>query len=214
MKWSDDGYKVRSIPAQTSENLLRRINEEFARDFDSDRMRNYLQGTFFPELAASAEMRAYGSGLASLMGIDSDLVCKSAQIALRFPGDNTETQGWHVDGIPTEGNGVPAGDWVDKCEAILGVYLSDVLQASEGALVISPGSQKEVTAFVEKYGWGVLRRGVLPPGTITVHTHEILGKAGIAILFHPLMVHRVMPNLGRNIRYAIYFRYYRKENRP
>jgi ectoine hydroxylase-related dioxygenase (phytanoyl-CoA dioxygenase family) len=214
VKWSDDGYKVRTIPVQTSDNLLRRINEEFARDFDSDRIRNYLQGTFFPELAASAEMRAYGSELATVMGVDSDLVCNSAQIALRFPGDRTETQGWHVDGIPTEGNGVPAADWTSECGAILGIYLSDVIHPNEGALVVSPGSHQQVETFAKQYGWNVLRRGVLPPGSTTVGAEtEILGRAGTAMLFHPWLVHRVLPNLGRHIRYAVYFRYYRKESR-
>jgi ectoine hydroxylase-related dioxygenase (phytanoyl-CoA dioxygenase family) len=205
--WSELGFVQTTIPETTCRNLLSRVNEEFALDFDSDRVPEYEHITYFPKLAASAEMRAYASELGRLMGVDENLSCESAQIALRFPGNRKSIIDWHVDGV------LELGDETGrKCGAILGIYLSDVLTAEDGPIHVVSGSHLEVAAFAKAHGWHVMRRGNLPtfpPG----HFGPILGKAGTAILFHPHLVHRVLPNHGPHIRYAIYFRYYERERR-
>lgn len=205
--WSQTGYALGVIPENHRRVLLARINEEFRRDFDSERIREYEVATFFPKLAASAEMRAYGADFARMFKDNGEgLTCDSVQIALRFPGGNMEEPRWHIDGIPYSGNGVMAVE-MPECVAILGIYLSDVERSGDGELQISPGSHLDVHRFALAHGWSTLQKGALPE---VERQLSVWGKAGTAIVMHPQMIHRVMPNRSTNIRYAVYFRYYRR----
>jgi len=205
MIWPDSGFKIGSIPELTWRNLLTRINTEFAHDYDSGRFRDYSVLTFFPKLAASAEMRAYGNELARLFELPVALQCSGGQIALRLPATTIETQGWHIDDVPHPGNG--AVDGMPRCEAILGIYLSEV-KTTDGALQFYPGSYLQIESFAKERGWNVLRRGVLPK--LMGEPQPLFGPPGTAILFHPYTVHRAMANHSSHIRYALYFRYYDK----
>lgn len=205
MNWPESGYKVSEIPQATIRNLLKRINAEFANDYDDRAYEQYCVGTFFPKLAASSEMRAYGNELARIFRLDPSLVCDSAQISLRLPGTNPNNVGWHIDGVPHPGNGVIA-EHSPQCVAILGIYLSDVMRSSHGALQLLPGSHLAIQSFAKERGWNVLRRGVLPE--LTCAPDAIVGAAGTAVLFHPYMIHRAITNQSEHIRYALYFRYY------
>jgi len=207
--WEQTGYALDVIPGNHRRVLLTRINEEFRRDFNSERIREYEVSTFFPKLAASADMRAYAADFASrgmLKEIGTGLTCDSVQIALRFPGGNMVEPNWHIDGIPYAGNGVTT-DAGPQCKAILGIYLSDVEREGDGELQIAPGSHLQVEEFARKHGWSTLRKGALPE---VQNRLSIWGKAGTAIIMHPQMIHRVMPNRSTNIRYAVYFRYYQR----
>ena len=138
--------------------------------------------------------------------IGGDLTCDSVQIALRFPGGNMEEPKWHIDGISYAGNGVTA-EKMPECVAILGIYMSDVEYSGDGELQIAPRSHLAVHEFARKHGWSSLQKGALPE---VENQMSIWGKAGTAVVMHPQMMHRVMPNRNTNIRYAVYFRYYRR----
>lgn len=211
MFWPHEGYRIGHVPLATVQNAMRRIGGEFASDYDSQRFKEYSRLTFFPRLAASAEMRAYGSELANIFGLDTRLVCDTAQIALRIPGD-IHTVDWHMDGVPVTGNGVTS-EGQPKYEAMMGVYLSQVSKA-DSPMEIWPGSHTQVEKFGKEKGWNILRRGVIPDLQEVLGGPIVLtGEPGTAVLFHPYLVHRVLPNRSHNIRYALYFRYYDRSKR-
>jgi len=202
-KWPVGGYFIGGeLSIGLVNELLADINAQFARDFDSALFEQYSKLTFFPKLAASGRMKNHGTALGKLYGL-GQYECKSAQIALRFPGQTDMAA--HIDDIPCPDNGVIAGA-TPLCAAILGVYLSDVPARHYGALEVYPRSHLVVEMFGLQHGHKVLQQGVLP--SLPSRPDIITGPKGTSFLLHPQIVHRVPRNDTPHIRYALYFRFY------
>ena len=108
---------------------------------------------------------------------------------------------WHTD----------AAKYNDKksFDFVVGIFLSAVGRASEGALMVQPGSQRdERRARVQ----GELPKGALHSSTAATGAGSearavpILAEPGTAIVFDKDLLHAGAPNLSPNIRYALYFR--------
>lgn len=174
------------------------------RDFDPARKRYYEEITFFPRFAATERMRALGTELAAEAFKQELMVCRSAQVALRFPG--CAPVPWHVDKIAAHGAALYKGsiDHHFKTDAILGLYLSNVTLRT-APLTLAAESHGVCEAFAKEHGFKTLRRGVLP-NLESCEKVSIVGEPGTAIMMHPLMAHHVPTNESSDIRFALYFR--------
>ncbi len=203
--FSDSSYRTTRLPISYWADPLRLINQAFRDEgYDSDRFETYTSQTFFPVLAGASELRDLGKAVAYCLDLPESFVSDGAQIALRFPGEKKGLDP-HVDGIPSEGNGVVPGEPF-KCDAIIGLYLSPVTVDS-GPLVLWQGSHKEIAKFIKERGRKLLAQGVLPDLDETSST-VIEGGAGHAFAYHPQTVHGTLPNRSLGIRYAVYWRFY------
>lgn len=198
------GFIRGRLPQDSQDEVLRLINREWVRDFDSRLFPDYAKRTYFPELAKGLEIRSfYERVLVRAFQLHTHITYDDAQIALRFPGQPELPA--HVDHISMPDNGLP------KYLGILGIYLSDVRMES-GPLIIWPGSQTSVKNLAAKEGWKVIAAGLRPPTTKETGL-PILGLAGEAILYHPHMIHGALENTSPNIRYAMFFRLYDERTR-
>jgi hypothetical protein len=143
-----------------------------------------------------------------------------AQIALRFPGDNTGPNfeiypdfmnHWHIDGLSVPNstlNGVPVGD-IHNFTALVGVLLQDVPAENMGNLVVYPGSHYELQNHFRTVGFhDALQIGTqaLPKIKFSRPPIQICGKAGDVVIVNYLVAHLVAPNVSSSIRYCTYFR--------
>jgi hypothetical protein len=130
------------------------------------------------------------------------------QIALRFPGTSPPGPVHpHIDGMYTPFNGVPEGQ-IHNFTALVGVYLSDVPRENWGNFTVWPGSHRIYADYFETEGADALLRG-MPPVDLA-EAVQVKPRAGDAVLSHYQIGHGIAPNVGPNIRYAIYFRLKRR----
>lgn len=145
-----------------------------------------------------------------------------AQIALRFPGDNTDenfnvypnwADHWHIDGLSTPNstrmNSIPTGD-IHNFTALVGVLLQDVPAEDMGNLTLYPGSHFELQNYFRAVGFDdVLARGTdaLPKKMkFSRPPKQICGRAGDVVIVNYMTAHLVAPNSSSSIRYCVYFR--------
>lgn len=150
----------------------------------------------------------YGSGLwglaEELVATDGLQAVDKGQIALRFP--TMAAPGAvrpHLDGMYSPTNGVPKGEILNYT-MLVGVMLSDVTEAGRGNLTVWPGSHRQHGAYFAEHGPQALLDGM--PPVDKAPPVQLLGRAGDAVLCHYLLAHGVAPNVGPDIRYAVYFR--------
>jgi ectoine hydroxylase-related dioxygenase (phytanoyl-CoA dioxygenase family) len=212
-----DGYViVRSVvPRPRVDAALRAINRSLGeRGIPPERLNEMRARTFCPELISAAEiMDLYAATaardlVASVVG--SVRPVTEAQIALRFPQAAPAGPAVpHIDGIATPDNGVPAGT-LHHFTALLGVFLSDVTGPEAGNLVVWPGSHHALEAHFRRHGpqsaaGGMPRVPLSPP-------RPIAARAGDVVLAHYALAHGVAPNLGGQVRYAVFYRLYHQDH--
>ena len=117
---------------------------------------------------------------------------------------------WHIDGLPSPNNEVPAGK-LHSFTCLLGVYLSPLLLNHQGNFVVFPRSHFLLEHFFQTHSIDLIRsqgfealksidlRGAGSP--IQVHV-----DAGDVVLCHYLLAHSIAPNSSANLRYALYYR--------
>lgn len=114
----------------------------------------------------------------------------------------------HIDGFFSE-----TGDAdVDTPDAILGIYLTDVLEDQDGAFTVWPDARSQVTAWVTGLD-STPRMSVGQPDFEDLETGiPVLGEKGTAFLIQGAVPHC---NLKRTIktgyRDAVFFRFYRDD---
>jgi len=143
---------------------------------------------------------------------------RDAQIALRFPtpGADRVLPRPHIDGLPRALNGVAAGT-LYHFTALAAVFLSDVGEPFAGNFTVWPGSHRALAAhFASNDPLGTLAGpgATFPPVALPEPPRQLIARAGDALLAHYLLVHGVSPNLGPQIRYAVFFRLFHDEHDP
>ena len=96
-------------------------------------------------------------------------------------------------------------------DVVVGLFLSSVGAAHDGALMVQPGSQRAERRAREA---GELGRGALHSGDAVVgggpealaRAVPILAEPGSVIIFDKDLLHAGAPNLSPDIRYALYYR--------
>lgn len=129
------------------------------------------------------------------------------QIALRFPATATAETWPHLDGVRVVVDGISNGNppgVLNSFTALVGVFLSDVTQPDAGNFVVWPGTHHKYQKFFQKHGHQSLFEQVpqiaLPPA------HQVLARAGDAVICHYQLGHHFANNLSPHIRYAVFFR--------
>ena len=146
--------------------------------------------------------------LESLLGVGNVQLCRSAQIALRFPGppfaDPGEPRG-HLDGLGPGTNGMEKGTYARGFTGLAVIYLSRVAEPYSGNFTVWPGSHRFFEEYFTRHGHGLLKDGMpqveLPRGPV-----QITGEPGDVVLTHHQLVHSAAPNASPGIRYAAIFR--------
>ena len=126
------------------------------------------------------------------------------QIALRFPqaydGPPGKLHG-HLDGIPTEHNGVPTDNKFHNFTALAVVLLSELDGPYAGNFTVWPGSHRQVEAYYREHGAERFLKEGMPKLTLG-EPLQIEGKPGDVVITHYCVVHTAAPNYSPHVRYA------------
>ena len=144
----------------------------------------------------------------SLLGEGNVLPISMTQVALRFPGygkQHARKVGGHIDGVGTDTNGIPRGQFVRNFSLLATCLLSDLPGDFRGNFTVWPGSHLAGEAFFRKATPEVLKAGG-PKYDLPRDPVQITGKAGDVCLSHFQLWHGAAPNQGPDIRYAAIFR--------
>ena len=194
------------VPPGQIEAALRAINRSLGEQgLPPDRIREMRARTFCPELISAPEILALYRTAAGLVASAAGRVREPthAQIALRFPGGEPTTPPVpHIDGMPTADNGIPPGT-LHHFTALLGVFLTDVAAAQRGNFLVWPGSHRVLEAQFRRHGAASIVSG-LPD--LLVAPRPLTARAGDVVLAHYALAHAAAPNLGAQVRYAVFFR--------
>lgn len=93
-------------------------------------------------------------------------------------------------------------------EMVVGVLLSDLPRPFMGNLTVFPGSHRRIAALAARKGLRVL--AALPGAIQGAESLQVSGRAGDAVLYHPLLAHDRSPNRSPFIRYMVFFHLRRK----
>jgi hypothetical protein len=213
----EDGYVHLPgvVPRGLVDDALRAINGSLgAEGMPKEALPTFRARTYTPELVDSPAIRnlyaltALPALVESAIGDGKVRPPPQGQIALRFPAPGTPAVP-HIDGVYTPENGVPAGTlW--HFTALVGVFLSDVLEPDRGNFTVWPGSHHLLEAHVRRHGPASISSSFpelpLPPA------RPIVARAGDAVLAHYQLAHGIAPNLGPHVRYAVFFRLFHVEH--
>lgn len=144
------------------------------------------------------------------------------QVALRFPmppfADGVADGDDALPGLLGPGASGGGLDWHTDAakynakktfDIVVGLFLTDVLRASEGALWVQPGSHvperraRESAALPPR---ALCTEGAMATDPLSAAARPILARAGTAIVFDGDLVHAGGPNLSCGIRHALYAR--------
>lgn len=196
--------------------------------------------SYVPKLLASPEERAplrdvllrsaAWCAVQALVGTIDPSCAEYAQVAIRFPGNFSQRSlsvgGGHLDGIPTEHNGV-TGDSIQSFTALVGIALSLQDQPFAGNLTVYPGSHLRCSTFFQSqwsaqesagvaeaerklgpgHGGGWERGQFYPPKAIEdIAPTQLCLQPGDAVICHYQLVHAVADNAGDDARMNLYWR--------
>ncbi|WP_338676736.1 phytanoyl-CoA dioxygenase family protein [Streptomyces sp. SCSIO 30461] len=180
------------------------------RDLKPSDIPAYNQRTFAPELESHPDILAlYRDTEAAELTTDllgDTLPVASAQIQIRvpeseFPGMQPE-KAMHVDGVscphldPRE---------LRTFSLLVGVVLSNVSSAQDGALHYQPGGHRTMTDWFRTQ-WSLGMTEQVPPEIDQQQGVPLLGSPGDVLLMHHLIPHSVGRNLTPFPRVMAYFR--------
>jgi hypothetical protein len=209
----DEGFVLlpQLVPGALIEAARRTINAQLGSEgMPKDQLPGFRARSFTPELCghpAITDLYArspLGPAAEAAIGAGKVRVPGEAQIALRFPSLGPGSPPVpHIDGISSPGNGVAPGT-LFHFTALGGVFLSPVEANDRGNLTVWPGSHRIIeahlrahgpTAFVDRF-----------PDLDLGPPRQILARPGDALLAHYALAHGIAPNLGPDVRYAVFFR--------
>lgn len=143
----------------------------------------------------------------SAFGTGNLLPVEGVQIALRFPNtdDPAKPPRGHLDGIGTDVNGIPKGQFRRGFTALVTLLLVDLPDVTAGNFTVWPGSHIVAEKFFQEATPDELKKG-MPELDLPREPVMITGDAGDAVISHHQLVHGAAPNASPNIRYAAIFR--------
>jgi hypothetical protein len=212
----DEGFVVlrQLVPRALVERARATINAQLGSEgIAKDRLPEFRARTFTPELCTHpAIMGLYtdsplAAAAEAAIGRDKVRPPSQGQIALRFPSfpglGPASPAVPHIDGVASPGNGVEVGT-LQHFTALGGVFLSAVPQGDRGNLTVWPGSHRLIEAHFRAHGPAAIvdrfpDLDLGPP--LAIHA-----EPGDALLAHYALCHGVAPNLGPDVRYAVFFR--------
>lgn len=212
-----DGYLIlrQAIPVNLIDEARRAVNHSLGSDgLPPDLLKTYSAQSYCPGIRDTAVITdlfnrtpLYES-VEQMVGAGNLLPAKGGQIALRFPGFGAQHErrlNGHLDGIGSDTNGIPKGQFVRNFTALVTVYLADTLEPWHGNFTVWPGSHAVAEAFFKSATPDELRKG-MPTLQLTREPVQVCGRAGDVCISHHQLVHTAAPNHGPNIRYAAIFR--------
>ena len=198
---------------------LRLVNSWLMIGFDAaDRLTYYAQ-TFAPEHTSNALITALATDTA-VLEFASELVGRPiepptvGQIALRFPMP-PEMLTWyeapHVDGVPTDLNGVPNDGVIHGFTVLAGVMLSDTPEPDQGNFTVWPGSHLAMARWFSEHDTRIpdpqaFFEAVDGVARSTSDSLPVPVQAGDVVFAHHLLAHANGGHSGPQIRYATFFR--------
>lgn len=193
----------------------RAIDEDLARNYDPARQAEYENQSFCPGLRQAPEI----SSLFDKSGLRR--VCNRSlgrrryyhgdgQIAIRKAHNAPENfpPVAHIDGIPTEHNGLPPGE-IGSFTALAGVFLTEAASDFAGNFTVWPGSHRLVEDYFRRRGPEALSPEALAEGMPQLPLGEpvqLQCSPGDVVLCHYELAHTAAVNTSANDRYAIFFR--------
>jgi hypothetical protein len=220
-----EGYALlpRFVQAPLVGRALRAVNSELARSLSDEEIeamrlnaRSFgssalLNGAAMKALLHESGIFALAQRLYGVAGL-APLPSYWCQVALRFPLPDGEVAPaellpWHIDNVTPEGCR-PFG-------LLAGIFLTDCEDENSGNLEVFPGGHEQLGAHFRARGTRAVFRNA--NGRIEAPTavdlplaapRQLRVRAGDVVLAHPLLPHRVAPNLAPNVRVAVYFRFY------
>jgi len=209
------------VSKELVEAALWEINHFLGRNgIHPDRLTEYNNQSYLPEIMSTppilnlmTESPIFGL-VEELVGSGNILPITQAQIALRFPHIHNTSKEInyepHLDGLYTPENGVTKGT-VLSFTGLIGIFLSDLPHENMSNFMVWPGSHHIYEEYFRKNTPNMLLNGLegmpeveLPP------LLQITAKAGDAILCHYQLGHTAVLNSSPYIRYAVFFRFFRK----
>jgi hypothetical protein len=218
MKWpAGHGRDIRVkgwtlLPQRLPTALVKRaralIAEDFARDppRDDEAWEKAAHGTFCLRLveAGSLDFLVTKTGVLAFAAaaIDNLQPGLRAQVARRRRGDAGAP---HIDGF------YPADDEpANTPDAIIGIYLSDVMRREHGAFTVWPKARERIARWARRLRALPKRSVGYPPLDRIGPGRPLLGRKGTVFLVHGALPHC---NLRREVggyRDAVFFRLYRR----
>jgi Phytanoyl-CoA dioxygenase (PhyH) len=208
------------VPRERVERALSLINRDLERGIDPARLSEFYARSFCPDLRNVADIidlfeQTPARALADALVAPGTLRRPAmAQIALRFPdpaGANVLPRP-HVDGTYGPKNGVKPGQ-VAHFTLLAMVALSDVQADFNGNFTVWPGTHHAYERYFQGHGAERMLEGT-PRLDHLPEPVQTRVRAGDVVLAHYELGHAAAPNLGSNVRYAIFFRLYHRDHDP
>ena len=202
------------IPTDLVEGALRAINHEIGQGVPAEELPIWRSQSWFPAVARTPVITDLfnESGLRpllqTLMGQNSVAPLKNGQLALRFPseaGAELRPPRWHIDGIHSPHNGVPAGS-IHSFSALVGVFLTDVEGENAGNFTVWPGSHLKIQDYFREHGLETILRENQTPPIERGEPLQIKARAGDAVIAHYQLLHGVAENHAPRPRHTVFFR--------
>eukprot|EP01102_Stenamoeba_stenopodia_P009953 TRINITY_DN2958_c0_g2_i1.p1 TRINITY_DN2958_c0_g2~~TRINITY_DN2958_c0_g2_i1.p1 ORF type:complete len:447 (-),score=74.45 TRINITY_DN2958_c0_g2_i1:79-1419(-) len=222
-RFREDGYLVLSnlIPREMVSRALRNINKSIGKGIPADQLVSFNAGSWCHELRNHSSLTSLFRNTTVRAVVDSFLGAENVpehtgghvQIALRFPTDPPATKAehlhHHIDGIPTDTNGLAKGQ-LYPFTMLVGVYLNEVQDDDAGNLVVYPGTHLKHAEYfrqVERGPESLLDHNpFVMPKIEMPKPVQLKVKAGDVLFAHYLLAHSIASNVSPNIRYALYSR--------
>ncbi|MFM0347307.1 phytanoyl-CoA dioxygenase family protein [Paraburkholderia sp. RL17-347-BIC-D] len=213
-----DGYCI--VPAVVHNELLERMHLEVTRTYSAgeteSEQNEVIYGTACPSMVSEAHQQWMSGNrnhlplnrlVSQMFEIASDLLesrdelgCGPAQIAVREPGVPSPTP--HIDGY-SKNEPEP-----NTPRAIVGVYLTDVLDKGDGALMVWPGERAAIANLRDARRFDEAEKIAKACGEGNAGCRPLLGPAGTIFIVDGNVPHANAARAIHGKRIAVYLRVY------
>ncbi len=218
MKWTAGNARdIRArgwtlLPARLSPALVERARALIAEDFarapprGDEEWKRCAAGTFCGHLVEEGALNflATESGALAFAAEAIDHLGEGlrAQVARRRRGDAGVP---HIDGFyPVDGE--PA----NTPDAIIGIYLTEVMRREQGAFAVWPKAREQIRRWARVLDEVPKRSTGMPPLRCISRGAALLGRKGTMFLAHGALPHCNLRRESRGYRDAVFFRLYRR----
>lgn len=216
-RFRQDGYAhfPELLPEELVTAARAAIAENLATHYDETRLVEYNNRSWCPELRDAPQIAQLLNDPAVRAVCDAALGdgrydVSEGQIAIRkahnAPEQSPPTP--HIDGIPTEHNGVE-GTEIKSFTALIGVFLTEVSAEFAGNFTVWPGSHTRLQQHFAARGKAALTEGM--PNISLGEPVQLLCKPGDVVFCHYELAHGAAVNTSDRDRIAVFFRLWFKD---